>query len=49
MVLRSAEARRKLESLVRRVEHVSLETHPDFFDHFVDGCQLMPLTGEETG
>ena len=43
MVLRSTTARRSLEALVRRVEHVALESHPDFFDHFVDGCQLEPL------
>jgi uncharacterized 2Fe-2S/4Fe-4S cluster protein (DUF4445 family) len=43
MVLRSAGARRSLEALVRRVEHVALETHPDFFDLFVDGCQFGPL------
>ena len=44
-VLRSSRARRELERLVRRVEHVSLETHPDFFDHFVDGCQFEPFGG----
>ena len=45
MVLRSAAVRQSLEQLVRRVEHVALETHPDFFDHFVDGCQFGPLEG----
>jgi len=28
---------------VRRIEHVELETDPDFFDHFVMGCQFRPL------
>ncbi len=32
--------RRALEDLVRRVEHCRLETHPRFFDFFVDGCQF---------
>jgi len=35
--------RRELEELVRRVEHCRLETHPQFFDFFVDGCQFNPL------
>jgi hypothetical protein len=29
-----------MEELVRRVEHCRLETHPRFFDFFVDGCQF---------
>ena len=28
---------------VRRVEHCRLETHPDFFDFFVFGCQFTPV------
>jgi uncharacterized 2Fe-2S/4Fe-4S cluster protein (DUF4445 family) len=43
IALRSPEKRRELEDLVRRVEHCRLETHPDFFDFFVDGCQFAPL------
>jgi uncharacterized 2Fe-2S/4Fe-4S cluster protein (DUF4445 family) len=35
--------RRDLESLVRRIEHVELETDPHFFDHFVEGCQFTPI------
>jgi uncharacterized 2Fe-2S/4Fe-4S cluster protein (DUF4445 family) len=35
--------RRELEELVKRVEHCRLETHPHFFDFFVDGCQFKPL------
>ncbi len=30
----------EMEELVRRVEHCRLETHPRFFDFFVDGCQF---------
>src|ERR1017187_5741156 len=32
--------RRELEELVTRVEHCRLETHPSFFDYFVEGCQF---------
>ncbi|MCA9236387.1 MAG: DUF4445 domain-containing protein [Planctomycetales bacterium] len=39
----SASSRRRLDELVRQIEHVELETDPQFFDHFVDGCQLAPL------
>ena len=38
--------RRELESLVSRIEHVSLETHPNFFDYFVEGCQFVPVGSE---
>jgi hypothetical protein len=27
---------------VSKVEHRRLETHPGFFDFFVDGCQFRP-------
>ena len=33
------------EALVRRVEHVELETTPDFFDIFVEGCMFKPMEG----
>jgi len=36
-------ARARLEPLARRVEHIELETTPDFFDLFVDGCQFKPV------
>jgi len=29
--------------LVGRVEHCRLETHPDFFHYFVEGCQFRPV------
>ena len=31
---------RQLETIVSAVEHCRLETHPRFFDHFVEGCQF---------
>ncbi|HUA58166.1 MAG TPA: ASKHA domain-containing protein [Verrucomicrobiae bacterium] len=40
MALVSEDRRRELEELVRRAEHCRLETHPRFFDFFVDGCQF---------
>jgi uncharacterized 2Fe-2S/4Fe-4S cluster protein (DUF4445 family) len=43
IALLSASRRRELEELVRRVEHCRLETHPEFFDFFVEGCQFKPL------
>ena len=43
IALVSQTKRHELEQLVRRVEHCRLETHPRFFDFFVDGCQFKPL------
>lgn len=43
IALLSRSKRRELEQLVRKVEHCRLETHPDFFDFFVEGCQFKPL------
>jgi uncharacterized 2Fe-2S/4Fe-4S cluster protein (DUF4445 family) len=40
IALLSQSKRRELEQLVRKVEHCRLETHPHFFDFFVDGCQF---------
>jgi len=43
LALLSRSRRAELEALVKRVEHVRLETHPRFFDFFVEGCQLEPF------
>lgn len=43
MALLSRAKRQELESLVKRVTHCRLETHPEFFNYFVDGCQFGPL------
>jgi len=43
IALLSRSKRQELEELVRRVEHCRLETHPRFFDFFVEGCQFKPL------
>lgn len=42
-LLLSARRRAHLESIVRRIEHIELETDPEFFDMFVDGCQFQPI------
>ena len=36
-----------MDQLVRRVEHCRLETHPQFFDFFVEGCQFKPVEGRQ--
>jgi uncharacterized 2Fe-2S/4Fe-4S cluster protein (DUF4445 family) len=41
--LLSVTARRKLESAAANVEHIELETTPDFFEIFVEGCQFKPM------
>jgi uncharacterized 2Fe-2S/4Fe-4S cluster protein (DUF4445 family) len=43
ILLLSNAKRRELEELVKRVEHCRLETHPNFFDFFVEGCQFKPV------
>ena len=42
-VLLSVSRRRALEAMVAEIEHVELETAPDFFEVFVDGCRLEPM------
>ena len=39
-VLLSRKRREEVETLVKRIEHVELETTPDFFEVFVEGCQF---------
>ncbi len=43
MALLSRAKRLELENLVKKVKHCRLETHPGFFDYFVDGCQFNPI------
>lgn len=42
-LLMSVRKRSALEELIAKVEHLELETAPDFFDLFVDGCQFDPM------
>jgi len=43
IALVSRSRRQEIEAIVKRVEHCRLETHPAFFDFFVDGCQFRPV------
>ena len=43
LMLMSGDMRRTAEELVHRVEHVELESTPDFFDIFVEGCMFKPM------
>jgi len=50
IALVSRARRQEIEALVKRVEHCRLETHPEFFDFFVDGCQFRPVeSGDRVG
>jgi uncharacterized 2Fe-2S/4Fe-4S cluster protein (DUF4445 family) len=43
IALLSKSKRQELEDLVKKVEHCRLETHPSFFNFFVEGCQFKPV------
>jgi uncharacterized 2Fe-2S/4Fe-4S cluster protein (DUF4445 family) len=43
IALLSKSKREELEVLVKTVQHCRLETHPSFFDFFVEGCQFKPV------
>ena len=43
IALLSKRKRQELEDLVKKVQHCRLETHPGFFDFFVEGCQFKPM------
>lgn len=45
-VLLSKERRSEIEALVKNIEHIELETTPDFFEVFVEGCQFKPMPNE---
>jgi len=42
-LLLSRRLRGELDTLVRRIQHVELESEPDFFDLFTDGCLFEPI------
>ncbi len=35
--------RKRIEEVVKTIEHVELEREPDFFDIYVEGCMLEPM------
>ena len=43
IMLLSGPKRREMEEFVQGIEHVELETTPDFFELFVEGCQFKPM------
>ncbi len=43
LMLVSRQLRHEIEELVKRIEHIELETTPDFFDIFVEGCMFKPM------
>ena len=45
-ILLSRRRRESIESLVKGIEHIELETTPDFFEVFVEGCQFKPMPRE---
>ena len=42
-VLLSEKKRADIEAFVSNIEHIELETTPDFFEVFVEGCQFKPM------
>ena len=44
-LLLSRTKRESIERLARSIEHVELETTPDFFEMFAEGCQIKPMGG----
>lgn len=42
-LLLSRRKRRSIERFVQTIEHVELETTPDFFEIFVEGCLFQPI------
>jgi uncharacterized 2Fe-2S/4Fe-4S cluster protein (DUF4445 family) len=43
IMLLSQKMRRTVEEMVGTIEHIELETTPDFFDIFVEGCMFNPM------
>jgi uncharacterized 2Fe-2S/4Fe-4S cluster protein (DUF4445 family) len=43
IMLLSTVKREEIEKLTATIEHVELETAPDFFDFFVEGCHFKPM------
>jgi uncharacterized 2Fe-2S/4Fe-4S cluster protein (DUF4445 family) len=42
-MLLSGKKRTSIERLIKTIEHVELETMSDFFEVFVEGCQIKPM------
>ncbi len=48
LMLSNSDLRQRMEALAPQIEHIELETTPDFFDIFVEGCMFNPM-GEPLG
>jgi uncharacterized 2Fe-2S/4Fe-4S cluster protein (DUF4445 family) len=48
IALLSTSKRKELEELVKKVTHCRLETDPEFFNYFVEGCQFNPVESLDT-
>jgi uncharacterized 2Fe-2S/4Fe-4S cluster protein (DUF4445 family) len=48
-LLLSRQKREAIDALVKRIKHVELETTPDFFEVFVEGCQFKPMPRDFRG
>ena len=46
LMLKSTNLRSRIEKLVENVSHIELETTPDFFDIFVEGCMFKEMPKE---
>ena len=46
LMLKSTNLRSRIEELVKNVSHIELETTPDFFDIFVEGCMFKEMPKE---
>ena len=46
IMLRSVDMRNRIEDLVSNISHIELETTPDFFDIFVEGCMFKAMPVE---
>ena len=46
IMLRSVDMRNRIENLVSNISHIELETTPDFFDIFVEGCMFKAMPVE---
>ena len=47
LMLISEQMRDVAEKIVNKIEHVELETTPDFFEIFVEGCMFDPMNPDD--
>ena len=48
LMLKSIKMRMEIEKLVLGIDHLELETVPDFFEVFVEGCMFNPMPRDLT-